>query len=148
MIQQLSIQFSIFFLLFADSCVTRYCQDGIQVYFPTEAPTYDEEHNSYGVEYDPIYGHYELQPNDVNGRPYFKMGFYGFWYDGLGLWWIGSDTDKGQSNGGAYYEKDVFCPHQLSEINWVIHNGNDFYAAGNDLVITCKCIIIQKQNIV
>ena len=50
----------------------NYCQDGLQVYFATEIQQYT---------YATIYGHYELQPNDVNGRPYFKMGFYGLWYD-------------------------------------------------------------------
>ena len=118
----------------------NYCQDGLQVYFATE--TYD---SIYG---HPTDGHYELQPKDVNGRTYFKMGSYGFWYDGLGLWWIGDDIDKGRSYGYAYYEKDVFCPHQLSELNWSLYDGADMYSAGNDLVITCKCNFIQKQNIV
>ena len=123
----------------------NYCQDGLQVYFATETQQYTTV---------PIYGHYELQPNDVNGRPYFKMGSFGFWYDGLGYWWIGFDpvsSIAGNSNGVAYYyEKDVFCPHQLSEMNWAISNGTDWYidSDGSDLVITCKCIFIQKQNIV
>lgn len=45
----------------------NYCQDGLQVNFATETQQYI---------YVPIYGHYELQPNDVNGRPYFKMGSF------------------------------------------------------------------------
>ena len=129
----------IFFQLLTESCAMNYCQDGLQVYFATETQTYYS-----------IYGHYELQPNDVNGRPYFKMGPFGFWYDGLGNWWIGLDSEKGQSFGVAFYKKDVFCPHQLSEMNWGISNGTDWYidSDGSDLVITCKCIFIQKQNIV
>ena len=107
----------------------NYCQDGLQVYFATETQPYT---------YGPIYGHYELQPYDVNGRPYFKMGPYGLWYDGLGYWWIGYDSMKGQSIGFAYYEKDVFCPHQLSELEWLLWDGNNLSPAGNDLGITCK----------
>ena len=113
----------------------NYCQDGLQVYFATETQQYT---------YAPIYGHYELQPNDVNGRPYFKMGSFGFWYDGLGFWYIGFDSMKGQSFGIAYYYKDIFCPHQLSELNWFLQDGTgwSWYGGGNDLVITCKCIFI------
>ena len=108
----------------------NYCQDGLQVYFATETLQ-----NTY---FAPNYGHYDLQPNDVNGRPYFKMGPYGLWYDGLGYWWIGYDSMKGQSIGFAYYEKDVFCPHQLSELEWLLWDGNNLSPAGNDLGITCK----------
>ena len=43
----------------------NYCQDGLNVYFASKKP-----------EYTSIYGHYELQANNVNGRPYFKMGFH------------------------------------------------------------------------
>ena len=114
----------------------NYCQDGLHVYFAAETQPFTYS----------IYGHYELQPNDVNGRPYFKMGSFGFWYNGLGIWWIGDVIDKGQSYGFAFYEKDVFCPHQLSELNWALWDSTDWYTAGNDLVITCKCIFIQKQK--
>ena len=125
--------------MLTESCAMNYCQDGLQVYFATE--TYD---SIYG---HPTDGHYELQPKDVNGRTYFKMGSYGFWYDGLGLWWIGDDIDKGQSYGYAYYEKDVFCPHQLSGLNWWTFYSNDnMYAAGNNFVITCKYNFHSKQN--
>ena len=115
----------------------NYCQDGLQVYFATETQKYT---------YANIYGHYELQPNDVNGRPYFKMGYFGFWYDGLGYWWFGVNGEKGQSYGFAYNNKDVFCPHQLSEWNWGLLNGIDWYSAGKDLGITCKFITIQNKT--
>ena len=104
-----------------------------------------------------IIGHYELQPNEVNGRPYFKKGSHGFlwgiqnkgshgfWWDGIQNWWIGDDSDKGQSIGFAYYEKDVFCPHQLSELNWELLDGTIWYSAGNDLDITCKYNFIQNK---
>ena len=55
------------------------------------------------------HGHYELQSNYVNGRPYFKMGDKGLWWDGIQDWCIGHDSSKGQSIGLAYYTKDVFC---------------------------------------
>ena len=115
----------------------NYCQDGLKVYFATETQQYTANQ---------IYGHYELQPNDVNGRPYFKMGSFGFWYNGLGLWWIGDDFKKGQSIGFGFYEKDVFCPHQLSELSWPLWDGTDWSFAENDLVVTCKCFFIQKQQ--
>ena len=123
-----------------ESCAINYCQDGLQVYFATETQQYT---------YEPIYGHYELQPNEVNGRPYFKMGSLGFWWDGSDQWWIGGDNFKGQSFGGAYYDKDVFCPHQLSEWEWSLFDGTDWYSDtdGSDLGITCKCIFIQNKTV-
>ena len=122
-----------------ESCALNHCQDGLQVYFATETQQYTTA---------PIYGHYELQVNDVNGRPYFKMGSYGFWYTGLGQWWIGKDTNKGQSYGIAYYVNDVFCPHQLSEFNWMLTEGTSWFSVGEHLGVTCKDNSIQKQNIV
>ena len=113
----------------------NYCQDGLQVYFATETQQYT---------YVQIYGHYELQPNDINGRPYFTMGAYGLWWDGVNNWWISLNSYVGQTEGYAYYGKDVFCPHQLSELEWSIYDGNDWYSDtdGSDLVITCKQIFI------
>ena len=115
------------------------CQDGIQVYFATETQHYTLH---------PIYGHYELQPNDVNGRPYFKMGIYGFWCDGQSYWWIGLDSMKGQSIGFASYAKDVYCPHQFSELIWSLNSGTGWYldVAGSYLVVTCKCIFIHNKT--
>ena len=110
----------------------NYCQDGLQVYFATDF------YRS---------GHYELQPNDVNGRPYFKMGPCGLWWDGISYWLIGDDIAKGQTYGVAYYEKDAFCPHQLSEWNWIVWDGSDWTYAGNDLGINCKCIFIQTKTV-
>jgi len=115
----------------------NYCQDGLQVYFATETQQYD---------YAQIYGHYELQPNEVNGRPYFKRGSYGFWWDGIQFWYIGYNVMKGQQTGFAHYDKDEFCPHQLSEWDWILCDiiGCDY--AGNDLGITCKYYFHSKQN--
>ena len=120
-----------------ESCANNYCQDGLQVYFATETQQYT---------FVPmIYGHYELQSKDVNGRPYFKKGSYGFWYDGVNRWYIGLDSMKGQSIGYARYKEDVFCPHQLSELNWELLDGTIWYSAGNDLDITCKYNFIQNK---
>ena len=111
----------------------NYCQDGLQVYFATETQQYNSTN---------IYGHYELQTNDVNGRPYFKMGYFGFWWDIRDLkWMIGLDSEKGETLSFAYYRKDVFCPHQLSEWDWLLAADVFWYHAGNDLGITCcKCM--------
>ena len=126
--------------MLTESCAMNYCQDGLQVYFATE--TYD---SIYGR---PTDGHYELQPKDVNGRTYFKMGSYGFWWNNKNyLWMIGEDSMKGESAGYAYYDKDVFCPHQLSEWNWLLMDPKyGWYNAGNDLGITCKFIFFQNKT--
>ena len=119
----------------------NYCQYGIEVYYGTVTQQYT---------YIPIYGHYELQPGDVNGRPYFKkndFNDYGFglWWDGASHWIIGSDKNKGQSIGLAVYTKDVFCPHQLTEWNWNLYDGANWIYAGKDLGISCKYIYV-KHN--
>ena len=125
----------------------NYCQDGIQVYFPTEWQWYDDEHNSGNN----IYGHYKLQSYYVNDRPYFKMGDYGLWWNGISEWWIGRDIKKGQSLGYARVYKDVFCPHQLSDLEWLLWSNkwNIWYSLNGfgiaDLFITCKCIFIQTE---
>ena len=115
----------------------NYCQDGIEVYYGTETQQYTHA---------PIYGHYELQLGDVNSRPYFKKGIYGLWWDGIEDWWIGDDEYKGQSYGLAYNTKDVFCPHQLTEWNWRLFDGYDWYDAGKDLGISCKYIFVKHNQ--
>ena len=105
----------------------NYCQDGVQVYFITEPQSYR-----------PIYGHYERQPNDVNGKPYFKMGFFGLWWVGA-FWVIGYDGVKGNMQGIAIYPKDVFCPHQLSGWEWItIISETSISYEGKSLGLTCK----------
>ena len=105
----------------------NYCQDGLQVYFATETQKYT---------YANIYGHYELQPNFVNGRPYFEKGKHGLWF-GIDQWWFGHNEDKGESKGFAVYYEDVFCPHQLSGPNWWLYKNGDWYNAENDFLISC-----------
>ena len=115
-----------------ETCALNYCQDGIRVFFGTENKHYD---------YAPIYGHYELQTGDVNGRPYFKMGSLGFWWDGINYWWIGLDSKKGLPSGYAYYITDAFCPHQLTEFGqWAIFDGFHWKVAFFNLGISCKHI--------
>ena len=114
-----------------------YCQDGLQVYFATETQEYTNAQ---------IYGHYELQPNYVNDRPYFKKDSFGLWWDGMSQWWIGEDIEKGQAIGYATVEKDVFCPQELSEFNWRINDGISWWQAYYMLGITCKCIFIQTKQ--
>ena len=118
-----------FFKLLTESCAMNHCQDGLWIFFGTEIQQYTTA---------PIYGHYELQKNDVNVRPYFKMNSYGLWWDGTDQWWIGDDIDRGSSYGYAFYAKDVFCPHKLSEWDWTLWDGTAWYEAENDLGITCK----------
>ena len=65
------------------------------------------------------------------------MDSYGFWWSN-GYWWIGSDSDKGQSLGFAINAKDVYCPYQISEWDWIIWNGNTWIGAEMNLGITCN----------
>ena len=118
-------------------CSSIYCQDGVKVFFGTETQ---------GNPNDRLYGHYALESNSVNDRPYFRMDNTAIWWDNIGKWMIGDTTHLGQSVGWAYYTKDVFCPYQLSEMNWAIHDQTAWYNAENYLVITCKCIFIQRTN--
>ena len=128
----------IFFTILTDSCVLNYCQDGIEAYYGYETQLHT---------YASIYGHYELQPFDVNGRPYFKKGIHGLWWDAVGNWIIGHHTEKGQSIGIAFYNmKDVFCPHQITEFHWVLLDGDNWKAAGKDLGINCKYIFVKHNQ--
>ena len=113
-----------------------YCQDGLRADFATETQEYTHAD---------IYGHYGLHNGNVNGRPYFKKGAFGLWWDGIDRWRIGHESEIGQPIGFAYYDKDVFCPHQLSEWDWKMHDGDTWFMANNKLSITCKCFLL-KQN--
>ena len=125
--ENMCIVFNSFFLLWIASCELNHCKGGVQVYFGAETQQYSF----------PIYGHYEVQHDKVNGRPYFKMDSFGFWWSN-GYWFIGLHIDKGQFSGYAYYEKDVYCPYQLSEWDWVIWDGSAWMGAGQNLGTTCN----------
>ena len=118
-----------FYLFLIDLCSKSYCQDGIQVFFGTEFQQYN-----YG-----LYGHYDLQSDYVNDRPYFRMYDKGIWWDKIDSWWIGHYSQAGQSSGYAYYSKDAFCPHQLNEWKWKGYNSDhNWIDAGKHLGVTCK----------
>ena len=110
----------------------NYCQDGLQVYFGTETLQYYDED---------IFGHYQLQTYDVNGRPWFKKADYGLWAVGTN-WFIGPVSDIGQPFGVANNQKDVFCPHQLSDWDWRLSYGGTWVQAGPMLGITCEWFYI------
>ena len=117
----------------------KYCQNGILAYFDTE--TQPTNVNPYGH-----LGHYELQPNDVNGRPYFILGDNGLWWDGSRSWWFGPTYSPGHAFGSAYVKQDVFCPHQLSGPIWQVYKNGDWSNAGNNLLITCKFSFTKKTQ--
>ena len=119
----------------------NYCQDGIEVDHQCDASDCDK------IDDENIYGHYELQPDDVNGRPYFRMGSKGIYWDGIDKWWIGADSSKGQSIGLAYYVKDAFCPHLLTEWNWKVLDEGTMRPAGKSVVISCKYIFCKAYRI-
>ena len=125
----------------------KYCQDGLQIYFATEIQQLQQYASQFLSFY---YGNYELQPNYVNGRPYFKMmegenGGWGIWWDGINYWVISNNDYVGQTLGYAFLVKDIFCPNQMSEEVWMIWSGTSWYWSGNDIVITCECIFIQTN---
>ena len=107
----------------------NYCRDGVHIYFATETQQFIYN----------IYGYYELQPNNVNEKPYFKSDYYGLWW-GIDEWWIGDASKVGQTYGMAYYGKDVFCPHMISGQDFMLLGDGEiaWYTAGNDLQINCK----------
>ena len=98
---------------------------------------YGTETKPYVSGYRLFYGYYELQPGDVNGRPYFKRGYFGLWWNGINQWWIGKNIYKGQSIGLAKYTKDVFCPHQLKS-DWRLWYGTSWKDANKDLVLSSE----------
>ena len=137
----LCIVFLNFFIsILIESCVLNYCQDGIEVDHQCDASDCDK------IDHVKIYGHYELQPDDVNGRPYFRWDTLGIFWDGIDKWWIGDDSSKGQPIGLAYYEKDAFCPHQLTESNWQVLDEGTWQMAVNRLVISCKYIFCKAYS--
>ena len=77
--------------------------------------------------YNPkIYGHYQKMNFLVNDRSYFRKGIYGFWYDGMGCWYIGLDRYRGLIRGFAYYShsRGIFSPNEMSGWKWKILNRN------------------------
>ena len=129
-----------FLPLLTELCANNYCQDGLQVYLATEKPKQN---------YPPdMFGHYVLQSYDINERPFFKTSSFGFWWDGIGKWWMGYSPDGdivGQPFGNAFYQKDIFCPDQLSSVNWMYWNYQMWSDVGNDIAITCKCFHVNKN---
>ena len=109
----------------------NYCQDGLLVFFKSNTQEYTNHQ---------LYGHYTPQPFDINGRAYFIMPPYGFWWDAIDSWRIGFDPFfeiAGQPMGIATHTKDVFCPTVLTEdTEWILFDGN-WYPAENNLLITC-----------
>ena len=123
--------------ILTESCALKYCQDGLEVYYSTETQHYT---------YLQIYGHYELQPNDINGKLFFlNEKDVGLWWDGVSFWWIGSENSKGEAVGVGYIMTDVFCPYQLPEWDWTLWDGSVWFPAGNQLGINCNNFFIPKK---
>ena len=98
----------------------QHCKDsiGIEVFYDTDTREY-----TYRPE---IYGHYELQRQEVNGQVYFKKGDRSIWWNevnGIGQWNFGidcyaqldSETESIRPIG--YFVSDAQCPHQITERN-------------------------------
>ena len=82
---------------------------------------------------------YTIQPQLINDRAYFKKGDYSIWWDGEDCWMIGSDFQKGSTSGFAVIQKDVFCLHKASELNWQLAwDQGDWREAGNALGVKCS----------
>ena len=110
----------------------KYCQDGIDVY-------YDTDEQEYTWWYD-IYGHYEIQPDDVNGRPYFKSvrWSYGIWWVN-GQWTFSTLNDIGTISGFAFSNYQLSnCPYQLENQEvWSVEEASGWETANKDLLIRC-----------
>ena len=117
-------------------CSNIYCQDGVKVFFGTET---QGNPNDGLYASNLIYGHYALESNPVNYRPYFRMDNTAIWWDNIGKWVIGDTTHLGESTGWAYYTKDVFCPDQLNEWKWKsLDFGLNWIDAEKLIGVTCK----------
>ena len=42
--------------------------------------------------------------------------------------------------------KDILCPHQLTEWNWALYDGNNWRIAGKDLGINCEYIFVKHNQ--
>ena len=73
------------------------------------------------------------------------MNSYGFWWVN-GYWFIGLDSNKGQTVGYAVYNRDVFCPHQLSEWYWKLWDGSEWKNAGYKIGSTCNLLFCPNFN--
>ena len=90
-----------------------------------------------------MYALYELQPSDINNRPYFKNEAFSIWWSN-GYWFIGEDSLKGQALGHAFYEADEYCPHQLPQGNWNLLDENGNFYVEKHLYTSCKYLIIKS----
>ena len=110
----------------------NYCQDGIYMYYETEEIQYT---------YANLGGHYKYSKK-VNGRPYFTNEEYGIWWSN-GYWLIGTNELIGQTDGHAYYWKDVYCPSQIEMKDWMMLEQDGWILHRSITFITkCKYILI------
>ena len=68
---------------------------------------------------------------------------YGIWWSNIGYWIIGKVSNKGKTQGIAYYTADEHCPHQFTQGNWNILSDFGWKLAGEALHISCKYITIK-----
>ena len=59
----------------------------------------------------------------VNGRPYFKKGNQGLWWNGVCSWNIGSNHNKGTKMAIGSFVEDYLCPHLITKSNGKLVNG-------------------------
>ena len=59
----------------------------------------------------------------VNGRPYFKKGNRGIWWNGDCSWNIGYDSEKGSNNCTAYFVINVMSPLEINQFNGMLLDG-------------------------
>ena len=77
---------------------------------------------------------YDLQPELINGRKYYKKDEYAISWNGKDTWFIGLDVGKGRSRGFAHLEKNVQNLHNTTDWKLFFENG-DWKAAGNMLEV-------------
>ena len=70
----------------------------------------------------------------VNGRPYFKKGNQGIWWNGDCSWNIGLDRCKGSYLCIGSFEEDYLCPHLITKSNGKLVNGTGNWIDAGDLL--------------
>ena len=85
---------------FTEPCTDCPKEWGIEVFYDTTIRKYT---------YAPgIYGHYQLQDEEVNKRVYFKKGNdFAIWWNGDDKWIIGLDSSRGLRWGFGNFQRSL-----------------------------------------
>merc|ERR1711935_634521 len=77
-------------------------------------------------------GVYELTDEEINGKPTYKKGLYGIWYDDRGQWLLGDIAGLGSSTGAIHSIKNDFEGIIDPRNVWKYYTGNEWKTAGTN----------------